>query len=104
MPETLYHFPPNVDPDRIDQRVILHGIGWDDYEAVLAMRGESSATRVTYLEGELEFMSPSIDHETFKTQLARPAGGLCRGTEHSAKWLRLVDGQKEKATTGRRGR
>ena len=56
-------------PNRLDQRVTLHGIGWHDYEALLAMRGESSATRVTYLEGELELLSPSFDHETRKKTL-----------------------------------
>nr|VFK19346.1 MAG: Endonuclease, Uma2 family (restriction endonuclease fold) [Candidatus Kentron sp. LPFa] len=71
MPETFFTSPPNADMGRIDNRVILHGIGWDDYERILAMRGESSATRVTYLEGALEFMSPAIDHEIFKKQLAR---------------------------------
>jgi Uma2 family endonuclease len=59
------------DADRIDQRVTLHGITWDEYEAFLAMRGESSALRVTYLEGELEIMAPSRDHENLKTRLAR---------------------------------
>jgi Uma2 family endonuclease len=51
--------------------VTLHGIRWQDYEALLAMRGESNATRVTYLDGELELMSPSFDHETLKKTLAR---------------------------------
>nr|VFJ64413.1 MAG: Putative restriction endonuclease [Candidatus Kentron sp. FW] len=59
------------DLSRIDQRVMLHGINWQDYEALLAMRGDSGGTRVTYLKGEVEFMSPSIDHELFKTRLAR---------------------------------
>ena len=62
---------PPRSPNRFDQRVTLHGIGWQDYEALLAMRGESSATRVTYLEGELELMSPSFDHETLKKTLGR---------------------------------
>ena len=48
----------------IDQRVRLHDISWEDYEALLAMRGESSALRVTYLEGELEIMAPSLNHES----------------------------------------
>ncbi len=56
---------------RIDQRVTLHGIAWKDYESLLAMRGESSGTRVTYLDGELELMTPSYDHETLKTTLGR---------------------------------
>lgn len=61
--------PPSGDD--VDQRVILHGVAWKDYEAVLAMRGESSAVRVTYLEGSLELMSPSTNHELDKTKLAR---------------------------------
>ena len=56
---------------RVDQRVILHGVSWRDYEAMLAMRGESSGTRVAYLQGELELMAPSQDHEYLKTMLAR---------------------------------
>lgn len=55
---------PIRSPNRLDQRVTLRGIRWQDYEALLAMRGESSATRLTYLEGELELISPSFDHET----------------------------------------
>lgn len=59
-------------PDpRVDQRVILHGVPWWQYEALLAMRGERSAPRITYLRGELELMSPSYDHEEVKTRLAR---------------------------------
>ena len=57
--------------DHVDQRVTLHGVSWADYEALLAMRGESSGTRVTYLEGELELMTPSINHEAIKTRLGR---------------------------------
>jgi Uma2 family endonuclease len=55
----------------VDQRVVLHGVSWDDFESLLAIRGESAAVRVTYLEGELELMSPSQDHEAIKTLLAR---------------------------------
>jgi len=55
----------------VDQHVILHGLRWADYEALLAMRGDSPGTRITYLEGELELMAPSIDHEQFKIRLGR---------------------------------
>lgn len=61
----------SIDPDRIDQRVVLHDVSWDDYERLLALRGESSRPRMTYLEGELELMSPSNDHEEQKKTLAR---------------------------------
>jgi Uma2 family endonuclease len=55
----------------IDQRVWLHGVSWADYEALLALRGESAGVRLTYLEGELELMTPSHSHEGIKTALAR---------------------------------
>jgi Uma2 family endonuclease len=63
--------PRSVSPGTFDQRVILHGITWDQYEAVLAMRGESSSVRIAYFRGELELMSPSRDHESIKTGIAR---------------------------------
>lgn len=56
---------------QIDQRVHLHGISWAAYDALLAARGEQCGVRITYLEGELELMAPSVDHEALKTQLAR---------------------------------
>jgi Uma2 family endonuclease len=61
-----------IDPGvSVDQRVLLHGVQWRDYEALLAMRGESSGVRIAYLEGVLELTSPSRDHERIKTKLAR---------------------------------
>lgn len=55
----------------VDQRVILHRVRWDEYETLLAIRGEDSVPRMTYLEGTLELMTPSRDHETVKKTLAR---------------------------------
>ncbi|MCK7577030.1 MAG: Uma2 family endonuclease [Chromatiales bacterium] len=63
--------PLSIPVDHIDQRVRLHGISWEGYESFLGLRGEQSGTRVTYLDGELELMSPSINHEIFKKTLAR---------------------------------
>jgi Uma2 family endonuclease len=56
---------------RIDQRVRLHDISWSNYEQLLSARGDQCGVRVTYLEGELELMTPSLDHESLKTRLAR---------------------------------
>jgi Uma2 family endonuclease len=58
-------------PDTADQRVFLSNVTWKDYEVMLALRGDNPAPRFTYLEGVLEIMSPSIDHEYVKTTLAR---------------------------------
>ncbi len=54
-----------------DQRVFLHGVSWQDYERLLAMRGERSSPRISYLAGEVELMSPSRGHERLKTLIAR---------------------------------
>jgi Uma2 family endonuclease len=68
MPATAQVRPP---PTHQDQRVCLHDIGWEDYEALLALRGERAGLRITYLKGELELMSPSVTHEGYKTRLGR---------------------------------
>ena len=54
-----------------DHRVTLHSISWAHYEMLLAIRGDDTGVRMTYLRGELELMSPSADHEGIKKGLAR---------------------------------
>lgn len=64
--ESMFRPPPDL-----DARVELDGVSWDDYERLVAARGEASVPRLTYLEGRLELMSPGRSHETDKTKLAR---------------------------------
>jgi len=52
-----------------DQRVVMHNVPWSTYEAQLALRGDVAGPRLAYLEGELEFMSPSKDHERIKSYI-----------------------------------
>jgi Uma2 family endonuclease len=54
-----------------DQRVVIHGVPWSHYEALLALRGEAPSPRIAYLEGALELMTPSKDHERTKSFLGR---------------------------------
>jgi Uma2 family endonuclease len=54
-----------------DQRVILNGIDWWQYETFLAMLGDRAGVRVTYLEGQLEIMSPSRAHEMLSKMISR---------------------------------
>ena len=49
----------------------LHDIAWEDYETLLAIRGERAGLRITFLKGELELMSPSVTHEGWKIRLGR---------------------------------
>lgn len=60
-----------------DQVIQLAGVTWADYERLLEIRGESSIPRFTYLEGVLEIMSPSRDHEQIKSILGRLFEAYC---------------------------
>lgn len=63
--------PPGEIVGTADQRIIMHGVRWDQFEAILALRGDVAGPRMSYLHGELELMSPSRSHESIKTLLAR---------------------------------
>lgn len=55
-----------------EQRVLLRGVGWDGYEALLHMvEGGSRHVRITYDSGDAELMSPSRDHERLKSIFGR---------------------------------
>lgn len=60
-----------------DHIILLSGISWADYERLLAMRGDRSAPRIAYLEGDLEIMSPSQTHEAIKSAIGRLAETYC---------------------------
>ena len=52
-----------------DRRIVLNGVSWDAFETFLTLRGDARPL-VSYLEGTLELMSPSRDHESIKTRFA----------------------------------
>jgi Uma2 family endonuclease len=52
-----------------DQRLVTYGVPWSHYEAQLALRGDAPVPRMAYLEGALELMSPSKDHERIKSYI-----------------------------------
>lgn len=54
-----------------DQHVVMTGVTWRDYEALLAMRVEQGRPKLYYLDGMLEIMATSKPHEGRKTMLAR---------------------------------
>ncbi len=63
--------PEPADPRLVDHFVTLRGVSFLEYETLLRWRGDSAVPRVTYLEGALELMTPSIFHELGKKTLAR---------------------------------
>lgn len=68
-----------------DQRVVTYGVPWEHYEAQLTLRGDRPIPRIAYLEGAMELMSPSKDHERIKAYIGRliEAYALDRGIDLS---------------------
>jgi Uma2 family endonuclease len=59
-----------VGADDPEEKFISSGVSWSNYEALLTKLQENSHYRVTYLDGILEIVSPSIRHENIKKCLA----------------------------------
>ncbi len=69
------HGSPSVDPE---ERFVVHGARWHVYVGLRDSLDEAgSHLRLTYLEGDLELMSPSSDHEQAKTLLGRLLEAWC---------------------------
>lgn len=54
-----------------DHRIVLNSATWEHYELELAMRGDKSVPRLAYLNGALELMRSSRDHERLTSYLGR---------------------------------
>jgi Uma2 family endonuclease len=54
--------PRTLEPE---QRVVLCGIGWEGYETVLRLVDDRCRVRLTYDRGDLEIISPSLEHEEY---------------------------------------
>jgi hypothetical protein len=62
-----------VDPE---ERFTITGVDWSQYENLLVKLGDRVRYRITYLEGMLEIMSPSREHELQKKKYQPLAGSL----------------------------
>ncbi|HEY9696230.1 MAG TPA: Uma2 family endonuclease [Trichocoleus sp.] len=58
-------------PSTEEQRVVLPGVTWQQYENLLATLGNYPGLRLIYLEGTLEIFMPSLEHEMIKKVIAR---------------------------------
>jgi Uma2 family endonuclease len=55
-----------------EQRLVLEGISWQQYDALVTLfMNQFPALRMTYLEGTLELMTTSPEHERLKKAIAR---------------------------------
>src|SRR5689334_9437733 len=69
-----------------DHMVVIRNAAWSDYQRLLELRGDRSVPRMAYLEGALQLMSPSQDHESLKSVIGRLVEVWCleNGIEFSA--------------------
>ena len=68
--------PETIELDEEERRVLLHDVPWSTY-IVLADSVDSPAVRLTYLEGLLEIMTTSPQHEVSKKVIARLVELFC---------------------------
>lgn len=59
--------PPT--PGRAD-RVLLHGLSWQQFENLLHDLGDHRTARLAYCDGTLEIMTPLPEHEYFKQSIS----------------------------------
>jgi Uma2 family endonuclease len=57
--------------DQGEQRVLLRNISWQLYESLLQEIGDDGQARLSYLQGNLEFMTPLPQHENYNRQIDR---------------------------------
>jgi Uma2 family endonuclease len=62
-----------------DSRILLTGIDWSVFRALVAARGDRPVPRMTYDRGNLELMGPSYLHELLKERTADFVKLLLRG-------------------------
>ncbi len=70
MTTSFINLPESLPAD--EQRLRLEGVTWQQYDALVALfMNQFPALRMTYLEGVLELMSTSPEHERLKKVIAR---------------------------------
>lgn len=67
---TLQTLAPDITQSQPEQRVVLEGMSWQQYELLLATLGDDfPALRLSYLEDTLEIITTSPLHEELKTTI-----------------------------------
>jgi len=54
-----------------EQRLLLHGVAWDEYCRISDQFDDRPAIHLTYLSGALEIMTAGGEHEELKKRIAR---------------------------------
>jgi Uma2 family endonuclease len=68
--------PPGEYVPTADQRIVLHGCSWADFQTLLRVRGERRY-RMAYLDGVVEIMGASRGHEGKKCMIGALLEAYC---------------------------
>lgn len=60
-----------------DERIVIRNVGWAGFQALLALRGERRRPRMAYLDGSVELMGASRDHEGIKSTIGCLVEAYC---------------------------
>ncbi len=60
-----------------DAVLILHGVTWEEYEELLEDMNDWPGKRVTYFQGTVEIVGPSLKHEMIKVFIHDLAAAFC---------------------------
>ncbi|MDJ0729600.1 MAG: Uma2 family endonuclease [Crocosphaera sp.] len=60
-----------LNPMMRENRISLNNISWDEYEGLLGIFKDKPLLRLSYLQGNLEIMTNSPEHEMIKTLMGR---------------------------------
>jgi Uma2 family endonuclease len=82
-----------------DQRIVLRGLSWAGYQTLRALRGDRRSPRMAYLDGSVELMGTSREHEGIKGCLGRLVEAFCtvRGIPWTTFGNWLLDDESEEA-------
>lgn len=69
MSQPVVNFPTSV--RRGEKRLLLHGMSWRDYLLLEKARHRWGGARVAYLDGTIELLFPSFEHESRKSLVSR---------------------------------
>ncbi|MGF1571419.1 MAG: Uma2 family endonuclease [Nodosilinea sp.] len=84
-----------------EQRLVLEGVTWLQYEALVTLfMNQFPALRMTYLEGTLELMTTSPEHERLKTTVARLIEAFAEELDLDLKGYGSATFRKEAAARG----
>lgn len=87
--------------DDPEERILISGVSWQQYEDLLEHWGDDAPFRIAYLEGVLELMSPSRRHEMAKEDIGRLLPIYCEVAEIDFWALGSTTCRKEENSVGK---